>query len=56
MWLYPLPALLATAGFLFVLLERKNFMKEIRYAIVILVAGVVIYLVRSWRRREWPFG
>jgi amino acid transporter len=56
MWLYPLPALLATAGFLFVLFERKNFMKEIRYAIVILVAGVVIYLVRSWRRREWPFG
>ncbi|MGH7524219.1 MAG: APC family permease [Gemmatimonadales bacterium] len=55
MWLYPLPALLATLGFLFVLIERKNFMKEVRYAIVILVAGVVIYLVRSWRRREWPF-
>jgi amino acid transporter len=55
MWLYPLPALLATAGFLFVLIERKNFLKEVRYAVVIVAAGVLIYLVRSWRRREWPF-
>ena len=56
MWLYPLPALLATAGFLFVLIERKNFLKEVRYAVVIVIAGVMIYLLRSWRRREWPFG
>ncbi|HEY8061526.1 MAG TPA: APC family permease [Gemmatimonadales bacterium] len=56
MWLYPLPALLATFGFLFVLIERKNFLKEVRYAVVIVVAGIAIYLVRSWRRREWPFG
>ena len=56
MWLYPLPALLATFGFLFVLIERKNFLKEVRYAVVIVIAGVAIYLVRSWRRREWPFG
>jgi hypothetical protein len=56
MWLYPLPALLATFGFLFVLIERKNFLKEVRYAMVIVIAGIVIYLVRSWRRREWPFG
>ena len=55
MWLYPLPALLATFGFLFVAFERKNFQKEIRYAAVILVAGVLIYLFRAARRREWPF-
>ena len=55
MWLYPLPALLATFGFLYVLIERKNFLREVRYAVVIIVAGVAIYLVRSWRRREWPF-
>ncbi|MGH7593941.1 MAG: APC family permease, partial [Gemmatimonadales bacterium] len=55
MWLYPIPALLATFGFLYVLIERKNFLKEVRYAIVIIVAGVMIYLFRSWRRREWPF-
>jgi amino acid transporter len=55
MWLYPLPALLAIAGFLFILLARKNFFREIRYALVIVVVGLVIYFVRSWRRREWPF-
>ena len=55
MWLYPLPALLAIAGFSFILVERKNFLREIRYAIVILVIGLMIYFVRSWRRREWPF-
>ncbi len=55
MWLYPLPALLAIAGFLFILVARKNFLREIRYAVVILVVGLAIYLVRSWRRGEWPF-
>ena len=55
MWLYPLPALLAIAGFIFILVARKNFLREIRYAVVILVVGLAIYLVRSWRRGEWPF-
>ena len=55
MWLYPAPALLATIGFLFVLVERKNFLKEIRYAVVLLIAGVVVYMARSLRREEWPF-
>jgi basic amino acid/polyamine antiporter, APA family len=56
MWLYPLPALLAIAGFLYILLARKNFQREIKYAVVILVAGLVVYFARSWKRREWPFG
>ena len=55
MWLYPIPALLAIAGFTFILVERGNFLREIRYAVVIVVVGVLTYLVRSWRRREWPF-
>jgi basic amino acid/polyamine antiporter, APA family len=55
MWLYPLPALLAIAGFIFILVARKNFLREIRYAVVILVVGLAIYFVRSWRRGEWPF-
>ncbi len=55
MWLYPVPALMAIAGFTFILLARKNFLREIRYAVAILVAGLTIYLVRSWRRHEWPF-
>jgi APA family basic amino acid/polyamine antiporter len=55
MWLYPAPALIAAASFTFILISRKNFLREIRYAGVILVVGLAIYMVRSWRRREWPF-
>jgi amino acid transporter len=55
MWLYPLPALFAFCGFLYVLISRKNFLKEVRYAAVLVVVGLIIYFVRSWRRREWPF-
>src|SRR5262249_47026764 len=35
MWLYPAPALIAIAGFLFVLFSRDNFQKEIKYAVVL---------------------
>ena len=56
MYLYPVPALLAAAGFLYVLFGRPGFIREIRYALVIVVAGLIIFMVRSWRRGEWPFG
>jgi APA family basic amino acid/polyamine antiporter len=56
MWLYPIPALLASAGFLFILFNRENWVKEIRYAAVILATGAIIYIIRAWRTREWPFG
>ena len=55
MWLYPLPALVAIAGFLFILFNRQNWQKEMRYAVVILLAGLAIYMIRSWRGHEWPF-
>ena len=55
MWLYPVPALLASMGFIFILFSRPNFARELRYAIVILVAGLLIYLIRSWRQHQWPF-
>jgi amino acid transporter len=56
MWLYPLPALLAIGGFLFILFNREHWQKEMRYAVVILLAGFVIYMFRAWRSGEWPFG
>ena len=56
MWLYPLPAIIASLGFVFVLFSRTNSMKQIRYAFVILVSGVIIYFLRAWHKREWPFG
>jgi amino acid transporter len=55
MWLYPLPALLASAGFLFILFGRPNWQKEVRYAAIILLTGVIIYLIRAWRSSDWPF-
>ena len=55
MYLYPLPALLAIAGYLFVMFGRREFQKEIRYAALLIVTGIIIYLLRSWRRRDWPF-
>jgi len=56
MWLYPAPALVAAGSFVFILVSRAGFLREIRYAAVILVVGIVVYGVRAWRRREWPFG
>jgi amino acid transporter len=55
MWLYPLPALLAFFGFVYVLVSRQNFQKEVRYAVILIVVGLATYLFRSARRREWPF-
>ncbi len=55
MWFYPLPPLLATFGFLYVLYMRPNALKEIRYAAVIVTLGTATFLARSWRRREWPW-
>ena len=55
MWLYPLPALVALGGFIYVLISRKNFLREIRYAAVLVVVGLTIYFIRARMRVEWPF-
>jgi amino acid transporter len=55
MWLYPVPALIAIVGFVFVLFSRVNFQKEIKYAGVLIVAGLIIYFARSYKRGEYPF-
>src|SRR5208283_449635 len=55
MWLYPVPALVASASFIFILVSRANFLRELRYAAIVLIAGIAIYTVRAWRRKEWPF-
>ena len=55
MWLYPLPALLAILGFIFILISRRNFLNEVRDAGAILIAGLVLFAVRARVRHEWPF-
>ena len=56
MWLYPVPALLAIIGFAYIVTKRPDALKEIRYAAVVLLAGLILYFVRAWRNRDWPFG
>ncbi|CAN5498876.1 APC family permease [soil metagenome] len=55
MWLYPLPALIALVGFLYVLFMRDGFLTQVKYAAVLIAAGLVVYMVRSYRRKEYPF-
>lgn len=56
MWLYPIPAVVAIIGFLYVLFMRPNFQKEVKYAAVLIVLGLIIYTARSYKRGEFPFG
>lgn len=56
MWLYPLPAVVAFLGFLYVLVMRPKSAQPIWLALVLVAVGSAIYLIRSWRRDEWPFG
>jgi amino acid transporter len=55
MWLYPLPALIAIVGFIFILVSRTGSATQLRYALVVLITGVGIFLVRAWNERQWPF-
>jgi APA family basic amino acid/polyamine antiporter len=55
-WLYPLPPLLALAGFLFIVFSRKQASRELLDALVVALSGSLIYFMRAKRRREWPFG
>jgi hypothetical protein len=50
--LYPLPALLALSGFIFILFSRPNFHREIRTAGIILLAGLIVYSIRFFAARN----
>ena len=47
-WLYPLPPLIATAGFIFVVISRTNFFREVGGASGVVLLGAVAYLAREW--------
>jgi amino acid transporter len=55
MWLYPLPPLAATLGFLFIVFSRPDASREMVYAAVVAATGSALYLLRARRRNEWPF-
>ncbi len=54
-WLYPLPVIVATLGFLFVLVSRPHAGREIVAALVVTVSGLAVYLWRARRDAAWPF-
>jgi hypothetical protein len=55
LWFYPLPPLLALAGFLFILFSRTQGLRELLFAIAIALLGSVLYFGRARGRGEWPF-
>jgi len=58
MWLYPLPALFALAGWLGVFVTpalQPGGWKYMGYALGSIGLGVVAYLTLAWNKREWPF-
>jgi amino acid transporter len=55
-WLYPLPPVLAIFGFVYILVERANFQRELLGAAVVIVAGTAVYIVREKMRAKASVG
>jgi len=53
--LYPLPPLVAIAGFVFMLVNRSHALDGLGIAAAIAISGTLIYLVRALRLSQWPF-
>jgi amino acid transporter len=53
--LYPLPPLVAMAGFVFMLVNRSHALQGLAVAAGIACSGTLIYLWRAKRLGEWPF-
>lgn len=52
MWLYPLPVLVTVAGFALVLYDKRSLVAR---GLLFAALGIVVYLARSLRLRQWPF-
>jgi amino acid transporter len=53
--LYPLPPLVATAGFLFMLVNRVHALGGLAVAAAIAFSGTGLYFLRARRHKQWPF-
>ena len=53
MWLYPVPALVALLGWIFVFATTQA--RVILFGVGVLLLGCLTFLVWSWRARSWPF-
>jgi len=53
MWLYPVPALVALLGWIFVFATTDP--RVILFGLGVLGLGCVTFLLWSWRTKRWPF-
>jgi hypothetical protein len=53
--LYPLPPILAIAGFAFMLVNRSNALGGLAVGVGIALSGTAIYMIRARRLHQWPF-
>jgi amino acid transporter len=53
--LYPLPPLVAIAGFVFMLVNRSHALEGLEIAAAIAVSGTLIYFIRARLLGQWPF-
>jgi hypothetical protein len=51
--LYPIPAVIAFMGWLFILLSSG--LKNVALALIALLAGVAAFLYKSHQEQGWPF-
>jgi amino acid transporter len=54
MWLYPLPALVALLGWIFLFATTQ--LEVILFGVGVLSLGFLAFLFWSWRINRWPFG
>ena len=52
-WLYPLPSLLALAGWIFAFLTANT--QLIQYGLGVLVLGLITFFIWSAAHKQWPF-
>jgi len=53
MWLYPVPALVALLGWIFLFATTQ--LRVILFGVGMLVLGGLAFLLWSWRTARWPF-
>lgn len=53
MWFYPLPSLIALAGWLYILSTNQR--NIVLWGLMLMVLGVAAYLGQAKRKLEWPF-
>jgi hypothetical protein len=54
MWLYPVPAVVALLGWIFVFATTQP--EVIMFGVGVLALGGVAFMLWSWNTKRWPFG